>query len=181
VPVIIVTAVDDRDTGIMAMELGAAGYIIKPFRKNDILINVATALKRRRTKSCISQLTQPAERKDRRVIIPADALRQSVTSGMSDVDIMKRFNLSSDNLIDLLSQLHASGQLTQADFNRRESLAPQTVAVDIAEKGDADGKKPVIRVGEAVESIRTGMDDLALMKRFGLSARGLKSLLGVSG
>jgi len=176
VPVIVVTAVDDRDTGIMAMELGAAGYIIKPFRKNDILINVATALKRRRTKSRMSQLTQPAERKDRRVIIPADDLRQSATSGMSDVDIMQRFNLSSDSLIDLLSQLHASGQLTQADVSRRESLAPQTVAVDIAEKGDADEKKPVIRVGEAVESIRTGMDDLALMKRFGLSAKGLKSL-----
>jgi len=45
--VLMVTAVDDRRTGILTLELGAYGYIIKPFEKNEIIINVANALERR--------------------------------------------------------------------------------------------------------------------------------------
>jgi len=47
VAVLMVTAIDDRRTGILTMELGASAYIIKPFERNEILINVATALERR--------------------------------------------------------------------------------------------------------------------------------------
>ncbi len=49
VAVILVTAVDDRKTAIMTLELGAYGYVIKPFDRNEILINVANALERRRS------------------------------------------------------------------------------------------------------------------------------------
>lgn len=45
---IMVTAVDDRKTAILTLELGAYGYVIKPFDRNEILINVAGALERRR-------------------------------------------------------------------------------------------------------------------------------------
>ncbi|HMK36444.1 MAG TPA: HD domain-containing phosphohydrolase [Desulfomonilaceae bacterium] len=45
--VIMVTAVDDRKTGVLALELGAFGYVIKPFEKNEVLINVSNALQRR--------------------------------------------------------------------------------------------------------------------------------------
>ncbi len=45
--VLMVTAVDDRKTAILTLELGAYGYIIKPFDKNEILISVASALERR--------------------------------------------------------------------------------------------------------------------------------------
>jgi len=45
--VIMLTAVGDRKTATDALELGAYGYIIKPFEQNEILINVANALKRR--------------------------------------------------------------------------------------------------------------------------------------
>jgi putative two-component system response regulator len=47
VAVIMVTAIDDRKTGILALELGAYGYVIKPFDRNEVLINVANALQRR--------------------------------------------------------------------------------------------------------------------------------------
>jgi putative two-component system response regulator len=47
IALIMVTAIDDRKTGILALELGAFGYIIKPFEKNEVLINVANALQRR--------------------------------------------------------------------------------------------------------------------------------------
>lgn len=42
--VIMATAVDDRQVGTQALELGAYGYVIKPLDRNEILINVANGL-----------------------------------------------------------------------------------------------------------------------------------------
>jgi putative two-component system response regulator len=46
--VVMVTAVDDPTVAQPAIELGAYGYVIKPFVENEILINVSGALRRRR-------------------------------------------------------------------------------------------------------------------------------------
>lgn len=48
VAVIMVTAVDDRKVAIQALQLGAFGYVIKPFDLNEMIISVVNALKRRR-------------------------------------------------------------------------------------------------------------------------------------
>ena len=48
VAVIMVTAMDDRKTAVVAFEVGAWGYILKPFDLNDVLLNVKNALERRR-------------------------------------------------------------------------------------------------------------------------------------
>ena len=45
---IMVTGVDDRKTAIRALELGAYGYVTKPFDQNEVVINVVNALERRR-------------------------------------------------------------------------------------------------------------------------------------
>ena len=46
--VLMATAVGQRETAIQALEAGAYGYMIKPFDKNEFLINVVNALERRR-------------------------------------------------------------------------------------------------------------------------------------
>ena len=46
--VLMITALDDRATAIRTLECGAFGYMIKPFDKNEMHINVANALERRR-------------------------------------------------------------------------------------------------------------------------------------
>jgi len=46
--VIMLTAVDDRETAIRTLEAGAFGYVIKPFDRNELLISVVNALERRR-------------------------------------------------------------------------------------------------------------------------------------
>ncbi len=46
--ILMATAVDERNTAIHALELGAYGYLIKPFDKNEFMINVASALERRK-------------------------------------------------------------------------------------------------------------------------------------
>ena len=48
VAAIMVTAVHDRKTAINALVLGAYGYLTKPFEQNEIIINAANALERRR-------------------------------------------------------------------------------------------------------------------------------------
>lgn len=47
VATVMVTAVDDTAIADMALQLGAYGYIIKPFETNEILITVSNALRRR--------------------------------------------------------------------------------------------------------------------------------------
>lgn len=44
---LMVTATDDADLADKALAIGAYGYIVKPFRKSDILIQVNNALRRR--------------------------------------------------------------------------------------------------------------------------------------
>ncbi len=47
--VIIATAVDNRETALLTIEAGAFGYTIKPFSRNEFIINIINALERRRT------------------------------------------------------------------------------------------------------------------------------------
>ena len=58
IAVIMVTAVDDKRTAIMALELGAYGYVTKPFERNEIVISIVNALERRR----LTQLSRNYER-----------------------------------------------------------------------------------------------------------------------
>lgn len=46
--ILMLTGVDDRRTAIRTLEAGAFGYIIKPVEPNELVINVANALERRR-------------------------------------------------------------------------------------------------------------------------------------
>jgi putative two-component system response regulator len=47
-PVVMVTAIDDPELARAAVELGAYGYVVKPFTANVLLIAIANALNRRR-------------------------------------------------------------------------------------------------------------------------------------
>ena len=57
--VIMVTGVDDRQTALQTLEMGAYGYVIKPFLRNELLINVANSLRRRELE--IAQQNQQQE------------------------------------------------------------------------------------------------------------------------
>ncbi len=46
--VVILTAMDEPELFETALEIGAYGYIIKPFKLNEVKINVANALRRRK-------------------------------------------------------------------------------------------------------------------------------------
>ncbi len=48
VAVVMVTAIDEKETAMLALDLGAFGYVTKPFDRNNILVTVKNALERRR-------------------------------------------------------------------------------------------------------------------------------------
>ena len=45
--VIMVTGVDNQDTAIETLHMGAYGYVTKPFRTNELIINITNSLRRR--------------------------------------------------------------------------------------------------------------------------------------
>ncbi|MEI6519494.1 MAG: response regulator [bacterium] len=47
--IIMLTSVDKKETAIQAIEQGAYGYMIKPFQVNELLMNVFSALHRRKS------------------------------------------------------------------------------------------------------------------------------------
>jgi putative two-component system response regulator len=46
--IIMVTGMDDREISESALDIGAYGYIIKPFKPNQLMISISNALRRRR-------------------------------------------------------------------------------------------------------------------------------------
>jgi putative two-component system response regulator len=48
VPVLMATGIDDPELAQSALEIGAYGYMVKPFKRHEVQINVANALHRRR-------------------------------------------------------------------------------------------------------------------------------------
>jgi DNA-binding response OmpR family regulator len=186
VAVIMVTAVDDRETGILAVELGAFGYVIKPFSHNDISINVANALERRREqlltkknngKSLSSDLVD--SNKIRKIqSISDEELEQCVKCGIDDIQIKEESQMTEDTLKTRLNKLIESGKLTREEVDNRPTLTVGTVAVDIPTKelSKSNKDRPVISASDALNCIRAGMDDLDLMFRYGITAKGLRSL-----
>jgi DNA-binding response OmpR family regulator len=185
VGVLMVTGVDDRDTGILAVELGAYGYIIKPFERNEILINVANALQRLRLAILGKEKSknqafnpQAITLKRRPIKLPTKEIVDLIKSGIDEAALMEKFNLSAKALHSLLDQLVAAKVLTQSEADIRRSLSAGTVVIDFGEAKfpETTNEKPVIDSTDAAKCIRSGMDDSSLMKRYGISAKGLRSL-----
>ena len=91
---------------------------------------------------------------------------------------MERFNLSAKAVNSLLDQLVAAKVLTQSELDGRRSLGPSFVVIDFdqATFPEITKEKHVISGLDAAQFIRSGIGDASLMKRYGISARGLRSL-----
>ena len=61
IAVIMLTGADDPKTAVQSLELGAYGYVIKPFEQNELLINVANALRRRELEQMLVEARNAAE------------------------------------------------------------------------------------------------------------------------
>jgi len=185
VAVLMISAVEDVRTSSQAVELGAYGYVLKPFSKGQLLIDVASALERRRVTlkdredPPDTHLMVPQKRGERRrVLIRGNDIVKLIREGMDDVAIMEKFRLSSQQLHSLFEQLISAGKLEPAELEPRSSLRAGSVAIDMdsLRLEDTPVAKLVINAKDALEYIRSGVDDASIMKRYNISARGLQSL-----
>lgn len=182
--VLVVTGVNDYQTGKLAIELGAYGYIIKPFRQNEILINVEGALKNRFNSSTkfgqspTSDVEASVDAERGSTFELVDEILDCIKSDVDDAEVMERFHLSVTGFHRLVDFLVADGMLEKKEVDRRASLSVGTVALDLIEPDGAPNPpgKLTVSAKEAVACIKSGMTDLELMKRFKISAKGLRSL-----
>jgi Pentapeptide repeats (8 copies) len=115
---------------------------------------------------------------NREITIKAiDAVR-CIRSGMDDAALMQEFNVNDGGLQSLFSQLVAAGILRPSELEKRLTLSHTSVIVDLEsdELPTPQGAKPIINAAEALNDLRSGMDDAALMKKYNLSVKGLQSL-----
>jgi putative two-component system response regulator len=73
--VVMVTGLDDRVYADVAIELGAYGYVLKPFKPNELIINVGNALRRRALEI---ENREHRERLERTVLERTSALRDTI-------------------------------------------------------------------------------------------------------
>ena len=73
--VVMVTGMDDRSYADAAIELGAYGYVLKPFKPNELIINVGNALRRRALEI---ESRSSRERLEQTVLDRTAALRDTV-------------------------------------------------------------------------------------------------------
>ncbi len=78
---------------------------------------------------------------------------KDVKAGLSDVDLMKKYNISAKGLVFLKKK-----------------------AFDLIRQVDSEKKKPSIKIGvkEILSDLRAGMDDDSMMEKYKLSARQLQ-------
>ncbi len=114
----------------------------------------------------------------RTVTIKAIEAVQGIRSGMDDVSLMEKFNITPKGLHDLFKQLVAAGLLQRSELEERMTLSYGTVVIDPnrATWPEKQSKKLLINAKEALNCIRSGMSEAALMRQYRLSAKGLQSL-----
>ncbi|MBI5570764.1 MAG: hypothetical protein HY914_12530 [Desulfomonile tiedjei] len=114
----------------------------------------------------------------RKPFVDPDEAAAQIRAGTSDEVLMDRYDLNRRGLRSLLKKLVRAGKLKEADIGVRECL---TVNVKRRTKDSGSGGRGVtkldISLNEAVQAVRSGMSDLALMEKFSLSAKGVDKLL----
>lgn len=110
-------------------------------------------------------------------VIDAKAALDALRSGVSDSELMERYNLSARGLESLLKKLVKAGAVTldelesrMPEFVRQVSLAPDV------KSAQTQGGVHTISAKDAVTDVKLGLSDTALMAKYRLSARGLEHL-----
>jgi uncharacterized protein YjbI with pentapeptide repeats len=104
-----------------------------------------------------------------------DAIRQ----GMDDATLMERFGISARGLQKLFRQLVTGGIVGMEELEQRMALSHASVIIDVSKEKFPvpEAKKLVVDALEALNCIRSGMDEKALMRKYTLSAKGVQSLI----
>jgi uncharacterized protein YjbI with pentapeptide repeats len=114
-----------------------------------------------------------------KTIKAAEAIR-CIRAGMDDSALMERFDVTAKGLQSLFDKMVGTGILTRSELEQRASLFYESGSMRVVEaKFPAQTEiKPRVKIFaiDVLNCLRVGMDDVALMKRYNLSASGLERL-----
>jgi uncharacterized protein (DUF433 family) len=118
----------------------------------------------------------------RPVLDALDALL-NIRSGMSDSELMAKYNLSAKGLQSLFTKLVQAGAMQQSELDERPPYAEKSGAISDAAAHATEGREDqcdptqrIMRPMEVAQDIRSGMSDAELMDKYRLSSKGLQNL-----
>lgn len=109
-------------------------------------------------------------------VIEAKEALDALRKGMSDSELMEKYNLSARGLESLLKKLVKAGAISLGELETRmpEFVRHVSLASDMKQT-QAKGIHTV-SAKDAVSDVKSGLSDAALMMKYRLSARGLEHL-----
>ncbi len=116
VVVVMTTALDDPRVAEEAFDLGALGYVTKPFETNDLLINLASALRRRRLDHAHRTEVHDLE------ALVANGVASTLTARTDDQPLVRAVASGCSGFVNtpLLGQLRPAPRGVGADLTPRE-------------------------------------------------------------
>jgi putative two-component system response regulator len=154
---VMVTGLDDSNIADVALTMGAYGYIIKPFEANEVLINVANALRRRQLEI---ENRQHRERLEATVVERTSELRLAIDRLET---ITEEVRVSREETIQRLARAAEFRSDETAMHIRRMSLHCEQLA---RATGMSVAEAEQIRIASPMHDIgKIGTPDRILMKR----------------
>ncbi|MEW6348601.1 MAG: STAS domain-containing protein [Thermodesulfobacteriota bacterium] len=97
-----------------------------------------------------------------------------LANNVSNLDLMKKHNLSAKGLESLYRKLLRSGLITKETLGRRLGIKPAEVPVALS---GLPSRKAKVEAREVLKDLSDGMSDHDLMIKYHLSPKGLRSLM----
>jgi putative two-component system response regulator len=154
--IVVVTGSDNIEAAENAFEHGAAGYVVKPFRPNELLMQVSSAVRRRRLERSVADQVRELERK----VIES-------TTGVSELRMRLERVTAGSSLADerIVEHLSSAVCLRDDDTGRHIERVGITAAALAGWRGFVVDPSPAIRLAAAMHDVgKIGIPDWVLLK-----------------
>ena len=154
--IVVVTGSNDVDLANESFERGASGYVVKPFTRNELLMQVSSALRRRHLEQAAADHVRELERK----VIES-------TTGISDLRRRLETVTSGSSLEDerLVRHLCSAVGLRDDDTGRHIEQVSVTAAALAEWCGFVVDPAPALRLAAALHDVgKIGIPDWVLLK-----------------
>jgi putative two-component system response regulator len=115
---IMVTGADDKKLAEASLDMGSYGYVIKPFKSNELLINISNALRRRNL-----------EINNRLYIMDMEKIIDERTEAVQEA--MKKLRKSMDGIIKVMSSMVEMRDPYTAGHQQRVADLAQTISLEM--------------------------------------------------
>jgi putative two-component system response regulator len=156
VATLMVTGLDDTSLAHSALEVGAYGYIIKPFEANEVIINVANALRRRQLE------IENSSHRARLQRMVEDRTHELWTTVAQLEQTERRLRLSQEETI---RRLAIAAEYRDNETSRHIERMSRYCALLAAELGESSERVETLRLASHMHDVgKIGIPDSILLK-----------------